>query len=434
MLLRARRDMLGFLSGLAREHGDVARVLMGSVELFLLSDPELIRNVLVRDHANFVKSRALEMSKLVLGEGLLTSEDPLHKRQRRLMQPAFHRQAIQSYAQAMTSYAQRWHSRWEELGARGSAVEVDMHEEMMGLTLAIVGRTLFNAEVEAESREIGRAMDDIMPLFNRTMLPWAELLNRLPLPSTRRLFSGKARLDEIVTRIIHEHSQKGEGQGDLVSMLLAAQEEDGSGMSEAQVRDEALTIFLAGHETTANALTYTWRLLAQNPEAEARLHEEVDRVLTGRFPTVDDLPNLPYTEMVFAESMRLYPPAWALGRRALNDYEAGGYPVPANSVVVMSQWIMHRDPRFFPEPERFDPERWRPEAKEARPKFSYFPFGSGPRVCIGESFAWMEGVLLIAALAQRWRMRLVPGQPFALEPLITLRPKYPVRMTLHARA
>jgi len=203
-------------------------------------------------------------------------------------------------------------------------------------------------------------------------------------------------------------------------------------MTDLQLRDEAITIFLAGHETTANALTYTWYLLAQHPEVEAKLHAEI-AALDGRLPTVDDLPRLKYTEMVFAESMRLYPPAWAIGRRALQDYQVGPYCVPAGSVVLMSQWVMHRDERYFPDPLRFDPERWQPAAKEARPKFAYFPFGGGPRLCIGEAFAWMEGVLLIATLAQGWRMRLVPGHALQLQPLITLRPKHGLKMRLERR-
>lgn len=234
--------------------------------------------------------------------------------------------------------------------------------------------------------------------------------------------------------MIEERRASGEDKGDLLSMLLLAQdtEGDGTGMSDMQLRDEALTIFLAGHETTANALTWTWYLLSQNPEVEARMHAEVDSI-GDRLPTYEDMTALPYTRMVLAESMRLYPPAWGIGRRAMESFDAWGFSVPANSVVLMSQYVMHRDARFFPDPERFDPDRWSPEAQAARPKFAYFPFGGGNRVCIGEQFAWMEGVLLLATLAQRWRMRLVDGHPVELKPLITLRPKYGMKMTLERR-
>jgi cytochrome P450 len=271
--------------------------------------------------------------------------------------------------------------------------------------------------------------------FNFAMLPFTEYLERLPLPSVRRFNSARDTLDRTIYRMIAERRRSGEDKGDLLSMLLMATdtEGDGSGMSDLQLRDEALTIFLAGHETTANALTWSWYLLSQHPDVEARLHEEIDSVLNGRAPSYGDMPALPYTRMVFAESMRLYPPAWAIGRRALHPFDARGFIIPKRSVVIMSQYIVHRDARFFPEPERFDPDRWKPEAVAVRPKFSYFPFGGGNRVCIGEQFAWMEGVLLIAALAQKWRMRLVPGHPVEVQPLITLRPKHGMRMTLEKR-
>jgi cytochrome P450 len=226
-----------------------------------------------------------------------------------------------------------------------------------------------------------------------------------------------------------------EDRGDLLSMLLAAHDIDGddSRMTDEQLRDEVMTLFLAGHETTANALTWTWYLLSQHPDAERAMHAEIDEVLGRRLPTMDDVPKLGYTRTVLAESMRLYPPAWIIGRKAIGDYEVGGYPVPAGSVLFMCQYVVHRDARWYPEPERFDPMRWTPEAQSARPKFSYFPFGGGPRQCIGEQFAWTEGVLLLATLAQRWRFRLVPHHPIALQPLITLRPKYGMRMTIERR-
>ena len=320
------------------------------------------------------------------------------------------------------------YSRWHD----GETHDND--QEKMRLTLAVVAKTLFNSDVEAEAGEIGQALTDVLHLFQMVMLPFSELLERLPLPASRRFQRARARLDETIYRMIAERRASGEDKGDLLSMLLLAQDEAGTGgMSDRQVRDEALTIFLAGHETTAVALTWTWYLLSQNPEIANRLHAELDAVLGGRMPGVEDVPALKYTEMVFAEAMRIYPPAWAIGRMAIKPYEAAGYNIPVNSIVLMSPFVMHRDPRWFPDPERFDPERWTPEAKAKRPKFAYFPFGGGSRVCIGESFAWMEGVLLLAVIAQRWRFELVPRHPVGYRALITLRTRNGMKMVAHAR-
>ncbi|MBV9468581.1 MAG: cytochrome P450 [Abitibacteriaceae bacterium] len=432
LLVELRRDILGLMTRLARDYGDITYIETGGMRFYFVSSPEYIRDVLITNHRNFTKSRGLEVTKVVLGEGLLTSEGEFHRRQRRLMQPAFHWQRIQTYAQIMTDYSARLRSQWE---ARGdSQAPLDIHQEMMWLTLAIVGKTLFNTDVEEEASEIEAAMNIMMPMFNFALLPFAEYLVRLPLPMNRRFERAKQRVDDTIYRIINEHRQQGVDQGDLVSMLLLAQDEEGSGgMTDLQVHDEALTIFLAGHETTAVALSYTWYLLAQHPEIEAKLHAEIDDVLGGRLPTPQDLPQLRYTEMVLAEAMRLYPPAYAIGRRAINDYQLGEYCVPAGATIIMSPWVMHRDAQYYPDPTRFDPERWTPEAKEVRPKFSYFPFGGGPRICIGEGFAWMEGVLLIATLAQQWQMRLAPDFKLALNPLITLRPKGGISMVLERR-
>jgi cytochrome P450 len=307
--------------------------------------------------------------------------------------------------------------------------------EMMRLTLAIAGKTLFDSDVEEEADEIGEALTTTLHEFNRMSLPFARLLARLPLPAKRRFREARERLDSTIYRMINERRASGEDRGDLLSMLIQARDEegDGTGMTDKQLRDEAMTIFLAGHETTANALTWTWYLLSQHPEIEARFHAEVDDVLKGAPPAAEDFPRLRYTEMVLAEAMRLYPPAWVISRRALGDYQIDGYAIPARSILVMSQYVTHHDARFFPDPFRFDPERWRPEARESRPKFSYFPFGGGPRVCIGESFAWLEGALVLATIAQRFRMRLAPDQQVELRPIITLRPKYGMRMILEAR-
>ncbi|HEV2861663.1 MAG TPA: cytochrome P450 [Pyrinomonadaceae bacterium] len=424
------RDPLGFLTSIARTHGDVTYFGGVAERFFFVNHPDLIKDVLVTHNSNFMKGRGLQRAKRLLGEGLLTSEPPLHRRQRRLAQPAFHKQRINAYASLMVDYALRLQrERWRE----GRAL--DVAQEMMHLTLAIVGKALFGTETEDEAEEVREALSASMVSFGRFMLPFAEVLERLPLPSMRRFRRARAQLDRIIYRIIEERRAGGEDRGDLLSMLLKAQDEegDGGGMSDEQLRDEAMTIFLAGHETTANALAWTFYLLSQNPEAEKRLHAELDEVLSGRPPTAEDLPRLAYTEMVLAEVMRLYPPAWILGRRALVDCEVGGYKVPAGSLVILSQYVTHRDPRYFPEPERFDPERFTPEARAARPQFAYFPFGGGPRRCIGEGFAWMEGVLVIATLAREWRLRLEPGRPVEPQPVVTLRPRHGMRMTPERR-
>jgi cytochrome P450 len=429
-LAAMRRDAPKFLSRLAREYGDVAYFRIGSFSFYLLNHPDLIRDVLVKHNRRFMKSEALQRAKRVLGEGLLTSEGEFQLRQRRLMQPAFHRERIKGYARAMSDYAQRTSERWSGMG---SGVEVDMSKEMMRLTLGVVGKTLFDADVEGEAKKIGDALDGVMEDFELLNMPFYWLLERLPLPRTRRFNASREYLDSVIYRMIAERRKDKRDRGDLLSMLLLAQDEDLSGMTDLQVRDEAMTIFLAGHETTSNALMWTWYLLSQNPEAEAKLHAELDSVLSGRTAAYEDVERLTYTRMVFSESMRLYPPAWAIGRRALEDHQAGEYCIPAGSIILMSQWVMHRDPRYYPGPEKFDPGRWTPQAQESRPRYCYFPFSYGGRQCIGEAFAWMEGILLLATLAQKWRPRLVPGHPVALRPMITLRARYGMKMILQQR-
>jgi cytochrome P450 len=427
-VLRFGADRLGFLQEMAA-YGDIAHMETRGLHFYLINHPELIQDVLVTHDRSFVKSRALQVARRLLGDGLLTSEDDLHLRQRRLVQPAFHRQRMANYSQVMASYAEQTADRWQTLG-KGAAV--DMAQEMMRLTLAIVGKALFDADVEGEAAEIGQALTEALHAFNRTLLPGGEQLEKLPLPANQRAEQARQRLDATIYRIIGERRASAEDRGDLVSMLLAAQDEEG-GMSDQQVRDEAMTLFLAGHETTANALTWTWYLLSQNAAEERQLHKELDRVLAGRTPTLEDLPNLPYTRMVFSEAMRLYPPAYAIGRQVIQPYAVRDYVIQPGSTVFVSQYVMHRDARYWFDFERFDPNRWTPEAQARRPKFSYFPFGAGPRVCIGEGFAWTEGILALATLAQRWQARLVLGHPVELDPLITLRPKHGMRMTLHRR-
>ena len=422
--------ILPFLARVQRDFGDVAYWKIGREHMALVSHPDMIRDLLVTHQKNFRKGRGLEKMRMLLGNGLLTSEGDFHLRQRRLAQPAFHRQRIAGYGDVMTAYADRHADSWRDGEVR------DMAQDMMRLTLAIAGKTLFDADVENEAAEIGEALAASIASFNLVVLPFGELLARLPLPAARRFRNGKARLDATIYRIIAERRASGEDRGDLLSMLMAATdtEGDGTGMSDEQLRDECMTIFLAGHETTANALTWTWYLLSEHPDVERQMHEEVDRVLGDRRPTWEDVPRLPYTRMVFAESMRLYPPAYALGRRAIDAYAIGDYTLPARTVVFTSQYHVHRDPRWWPDADRFIPGRWVPEQSDARPKFAYFPFGAGTRVCIGEQFAWMEGILTLATIARRWRFRHDPSHRVAIQPIITLRPRHGMRMRVERRA
>jgi cytochrome P450 len=429
-LFDLRRDPIGFLTRSSDEFGDSVHYRVGPrAHAFFFRHPDQVKDVLVTHQHSFAKGRGLEWAKQFLGEGLLTSEGEFHRRQRRLSQPAFHRQRVQSYGTVMTAYAVRARERWRD------GQPMDLGHEMMSLTMAVVAKTLFDTDVSGEADEIGESLTAIIALFQRFNNPLAPLLQRLPLPSNLRFRRARDRLDATIYRMIGERRKSREDRGDLLSMLLLATdvEGDGSGMTDRQLRDEVMTIFLAGHETTANALTWTFYLLSQNPEAETRLFDEVDRVLGGRPPGVEDLAQLRFTEQVFAESMRLYPPAWGLGRKAIRDEEIGGYRVPAGAYVLMSAFVTQHDERFFPDPRRFDPDRFTEEAKAARPKFAYFPFGGGARQCIGEPFAWMEGVLILATLAQQWRLRLVPGHRVETQALITLRPRYGMRMVPERR-
>jgi len=425
-----RRGMLRTIERLARDYGDISYFRVGPRPAYFVNHPDYIREVLVTGNQNFIKGLALQRSRVLLGEGLLTNEGESHRRQRRLAQPAFHRARIASYAAAMIEYGARARERWRD------GDTMNLSEEMMRLTLAIVGKTLFDADVESDAAEVGESMTVVMDLFNQLTIPFFDLLQKLPLPSSRRFKDARARLDAIIYRLINDRRQSGEDRGDLLSMLLLAQDEEGGSgqMTDAQVRDEAITIFLAGHETTANALTWAWYLLSQNPAAEARLHAELDDVLGWRLPTVDDVPRLRYTEMVLLETMRLYPPAWGIGRMAIRECEVGGYTLQPGSLVVLSQFVMHRDARYYPDPLRFDPERWTEAAREARPQFAYFPFGGGPRRCIGEGFAMMEGTLLLATLAQCWQFRLASDRPVVPRPVITLRPRNGMPMIARRRS
>jgi len=425
-----RKNPVGFLENLAKL-GDVTSFRMGPQQAFFLNTPEMVRDLLIVNAHKFVKGRALQRAKSLLGEGLLTSESEFHLRQRRMIQPAFHRQRIAEYAGAMVEFGEKMSDEWRDGDER------DIDKEMMRLTLNIVGKTLFSANVESETNEIGGAMTTLVEMFNLLLLPFSEILEKLPLPHSIRFKRAKKTLDKVIYKIIDERRKSGEDTGDLLSMLLLAQDEegDGKGMSDRQIRDECLTLFLAGHETTANALTWTWYLLSQNSEKEDKFHAELDEVFAdGHAPNFEDYARLPYTESVLAESMRLFPPAWALGRLSTEEHEFGGYQIPKKSLVLVSPYIAHHDSRFWKNADEFIPERWQTQGiKEAGQKYIYFPFGGGVRRCIGEQFAWTEGVLLLATLGRNWKFRLDPKQKIGLQAMITLRPKYGMRMMIEKR-
>lgn len=421
-----RRDTLAFLCDAARDYGDVSQFRVGHWDYWFFAHPEVVRDVLVTQDENFIKGPALRRAKETLGEGLLTSEGDLHRRQRRLVQPVLHPNRVTSYGQVMTDYAAQAAASWQ------AGQEFDLHEQMMKLTLRIVAKTLFDADVAAEVDSIGHAMDVSVGMFARAMSPWGPILNFLPLPSNFRFKREWGRLMALIDRFVQDRRQNDTGKDDLLSRLLRATDSDdgGGAMSDRQLRDEAITLFTAGHETTANALTFTFYLLSQNPDAQRTMQQELRDVLGGKPPGAQDVEKLSYTRMVLSEAMRLYPPAWALGRESVAPCSLGGYSVPAGAVVLLSQWVTQRDPRWWPDPLRFDPLRFSSENRSQRPRWAYFPFGGGSRQCIGESFAWMEAILLLATLAQRWQMEyLGQGLP-RLRPLITLRPAEPVRVRL----
>lgn len=428
-VLESRRNPLEFMMRLAREYGDVCSFRVGRERVYLINYPEGIRDILVNHYDNFLKGRGRPRAGQLVGQGLLLSEGDLHRRQRRLAQPAFHRQRIAAYADEMIAAGGRCSDRLRD------GETIDIWPELLRLTFGIVGRTLFSADVESQTDEVGRALKNVMVRFSAFKLPGSDLWSRVSLPRVLSVRRGERQLRGLVLDLIEERRRTGRDHGDLLSMLmLAGHGTDDETMTPEQVWQEALTIFIGGFDTIATALMWTFYALSQNPKIAARLHEELDSVLeNGRAVTFDDLKHLQYTEQVLCEAMRLYPPTWRLVRRALKDFPVGDYVIPAGSLVVMCQYTMHRDPRFFPDPEEFEPDRWTPENRASRPAYSFFPFGGGPRRCVGEPFALMEGVLLMASLARRWRMRLAPGHRVEMLPQHLLRAKYGMLMTLEKR-
>jgi cytochrome P450 len=417
-----------------RRYGRAAHYRVLSHDVVLLNDPADIAEVLIEKAAAFGKDRTQKRMKILLGEGMITSDGEAHNRGRRIAAPAFHRRRIERYATQIVDISNKLRTHWQP------GAELNISAEMMRLALQITARTLFDTEVTPEIHEINDQVNIVMDLYNFLVgFPRAELFLNSPIPQIRRFRAAKKRLDDVVDGMIRARQAETnlDRHADLLSMLVAARDEqaggDGLRLNAQQIRDQVLTLFLAGFETVANALAWTWLLLGQNPEAEARLHAELDAVLGGRLPTLEDVPRLEYLGMVLSESMRLYPPAWAMGREVLEDVSIGPYRLRKQTMVFFSQYIVHRDPRWFPEPERFRPERFTAAAKSGRPRFAYFPFGGGARQCIGESFAWMEAILSLATIAQRWRLELLPGQVIELQPKITLRPKNGIRVRVAPR-
>jgi cytochrome P450 len=420
------RDPLKYFAGLMREYGDFVSLRILNFRILLLNHPDHIEDVLVNHPRKFIRGRVLLANKRVFGRGLLTSEGDFWLRQRRLAQPAFHRARIAGYASTMVEFTERLLHEWQD------GEERDIHAEMMRLTLQIVGKTLFDADVECDAQDIGKSMELLLELsanFRRTIF----IPHWVPTPTNFRLERAIRQIEKVLYRMIAEKRASGRDSGDLLSMLLAAQDEDGSRMTDQQLRDEAITLFLAGHETTANTLSWTWWLLAQNPAVEAKLQAELRTVLAGRAPSLDDLPKLVYTNQIITESMRLYPPAWGTARTAIEDHEIAGYAVPKGSGVSFAQWTVHRDARWYDAPDEFRPERWEGDLLKRIPRFAYFPFGGGPRQCIGNTFALMETALTLATIAQQYRFRLVEGHPVVPLASITLRPRYGIRVVLESR-
>jgi cytochrome P450 len=425
-----RRDAIGFERSIARTYGDVVKLRFAERHAYFISNPADVHKVLVQDADKFQKAPIYRvLLTRFLGNGLLTSEGDFWKRQRKLAQPAFHTKRVQTYAETMVDTTEALLASWTAGDTR------DINHDMMRLTLTVVVKALFNTEIGPEADRIGQALTTVLEATNEGMQSVFQMLPEwVPLPRNLRNRRGVRQLDDIINGIISRRREADEDTGDLLSMLLMARDDDGNQMTNRQLRDEVVTLVLAGHETTANALTWTFYLLSQHPEAEAKLHAELDSVLGGRAPTLADLRQLPYTGMVIKEAMRVYPPIPSIGRQALEPVELGGYQLPKGAIVIISPHVLHHDPRWWSDPEAFRPERFAKENEKDVEKFAYLPFGGGPRVCIGNSFAEMEAVLVLATIAQRYRLRLDPADQAVIpEPMLTLRPRHPLTMRLEPR-
>jgi cytochrome P450 len=422
-VFRIGRNPFDVLRNASKKYGDVCYVGGGRTRLYLVNNPDYIHDILVLDHKNFVKRSPLRF----LGNGLITSNGDYHHKQKRLIQPSFHQSRIASYGKIVTEYTQRMTSEWTD------GEVLDMQEPTMRLTLQIVAKALFGTDVENAWREVGTAASMIIEWLDRMNGPMAPIVRRLP--TSRKYRDAVQSLDKVVYSIIEERRKHPDASSsDLLSTLLNARGEGGEAMSDVQLRDETITLLFAGHETTSTALIWAWYLLAKTPQVVERIQAEVDPLLQGgRPPTFEDLPKLRYTNKVFEECLRLYPSVRLIPRVAVNDYVVGGYRIPTGSMILMSQFLIHRDPRFYKDPEAFDPDRWTPEMEAELPDFAYFPFGGGPRRCVGEPFAWMEATMIIAQVWRNWKMELVPGERYELKPRVGSRPRYGMRLRLRKR-
>lgn len=430
-----RKDPLSFFIDLGRDYGDIVQIKLVQ-DVFLLNHPDHIKHVLQDNHLNYQKGFGYSRMEPLVGKGLLTSEGDFWKRQRRLAQPAFHRQRISGFAELMARHTAQLLDGWADLAP---GAEVDAHTEMMRLTFSIVGDALFSIDLSQEAASTGEALKTALEIINDRFNQFWVTPKSIPTPENLRLYDSISRLEKVVNEIIAtRRAQAARGEApthhDLLAMFMEMQDADtGEMMNDRQLRDEVMTMVLAGHETTANALAFTWHLLSTHPEVERRLHDEVTRVLNGRTPTMGDLPKLEYTGRVIQEAMRLYPPAWFIARKAVADDVIDGVRIPAGTSLCLVPYLAHRDPRFWDNPEGFDPERFLPDAVAARPRLAYFPFAAGPRMCIGSSFAMMEMQLIVAMVAQRFQLQLRPGARLELDPQVTLRPRHGVPVTLRAR-
>jgi cytochrome P450 len=431
LTLAIRKDALGTLRRVAREYGDIVRLNIGFQDRIFLNHHDYIEQALVIQQAKFHKS---ELTKRIveglLGQGLLISEGDFWRRQRRLAQPAFHRARINEYASAMTEIAQSHIHDWRDGEQR------DLAREMMALTLEVAVRTLFGTALPDEAHQVGHSMTFLMRYqLSRQRSPF-RIPETWPTPRNKRAQRERDYLDSLVYRIIQERQSQplnSNHHNDLLSLLMSAMDEDGTQMTPKQLRDESMTLFLAGHETTALTLSWAWYMLSENPAAEACLHEELHGVLAGRALQIADLERLPYLRAVINETLRLYPAAYIVARTSIAPCTIAGYDFPADTTMIMAQWVMHRDPRYFDDPEAFRPERWLDGLENRLPAGAYFPFGDGPRRCIGQGFALLESALVLATIAQKYCFKLVPGHPVIPEPLVTLRAKHGIRMTFHSR-
>jgi cytochrome P450 len=435
-LLAFGKDPLGFLTQVTREYGCGVKIrLEAERDTYVVTHPEHVEYVLTHTGKEFSKGYQRDpIMRRVLGNGLVTSEGDFWLRQRRLSQPAFHRQRIAGYGEVMVAYTTRMIATWRD------GQILDLHEAMMRLTLEIISKSIFDVDLHEDkrSRGVGEAIEVVLTEYSAQLTSAVRIiLDRLPFqvpkPGEFKLNKAVDALDRLIYAIVGERRNEAADRGDLLSMLLAAQDEDGSTMNDQQLRDELVTLFLAGHETTANTLSWTFYLLAQHPSVEQKLLEEYKGVAGTEAPTVEMYPNLAYTQQVIKEVMRLYPPVWWVSREPLQDWQCDDVLIPKGSEVGMSQWVMHRDPTFYEDPDAFRPERWTVEFERSLPRYAYFPFGGGPRLCIGNNFALLEAALILATILPAYRLRLMPGQEVEPLPSITLRPKHGLKVNLEGR-